>query len=58
MDVEVPCLGGARRRTVNFDNAASTSALRSVRPSADRLLDYCASVHRGTGYQSRVSTQV
>lgn len=58
MDVEVPCLDGTWRRTVNFDNAASTSALRSVRSSTDRFLDYCASVHRGTGCQSRVSTQV
>jgi cysteine desulfurase/selenocysteine lyase len=56
-EVDVPCLDGKVRRYVNFDNAASTPALKVVREAVVRFLDYYASVHRGTGMKSRVSTQ-
>jgi cysteine desulfurase / selenocysteine lyase len=56
-EVEVPVLGG-KRRYVNFDNAATTPALRQVRDAVDRFLENYSSVHRGTGYKSLLSTEV
>ena len=52
----VPVIGGAARRYVNLDNAASTPALRSVADTVAEFLPYYSGVHRGTGYKSRVST--
>jgi selenocysteine lyase/cysteine desulfurase len=54
--VDVPPLGGTRRRYINFDYAASTPALLAVRDGIDRFLDYYASVHRGTGFKSQLAT--
>lgn len=56
LDVEVPLLDGSRAPYVNLDNAASTPALQAVRTGVDRFLDFYASVHRGTGFKSRLST--
>ncbi len=56
-EAEVPVLGG-RRRYVNFDNAATTPALRQVRDTVDAFLEHYSSVHRGTGYKSLLSTEV
>ncbi len=55
-EVEVPVLGGGMRRYINFDNAASTPPLRSVRDGVNDFLDHYASVHRGTGFKSQFST--
>jgi selenocysteine lyase/cysteine desulfurase len=55
-EIDVPVLDGSRRRYINFDNAASTPALKAVRDGVDRFLDYYASVHRGTGYKSQLAT--
>jgi len=43
-------------RQVNLDNAASTPPLRSVLDAVTAFLPSYGSVHRGTGYRSRVST--
>lgn len=51
----VPVHGGARRYT-NLDNAASTPPLVSVRDSVFEFLEWYASVHRGNGFKSRLST--
>jgi len=56
VDEEVPVASGARVPYVNFDNAASTPPLRVVRDRVERFLDWYASVHRGTGFKSRLST--
>lgn len=56
-DLGVPTL----RRTVvdyaNFDHAASTPALVAVTQAVDSALRTYASVHRGNGYASQVTTQ-
>ena len=52
----VPVLGGPPVRYVNLDNAATTPPLRSVVEAVAELLPLYSSVHRGTGYKSRVST--
>ncbi len=55
-DKKVPLLDGSMVRYVNLDNAASTPALRDVTATIERFMDYYSSVHRGTGFKSRVST--
>jgi cysteine desulfurase / selenocysteine lyase len=58
VDECVPTLGGRLVPYVNLDNAASTPALVSVMDAIDRFLPFYASVHRGTGYKSRLSTRI
>ncbi len=55
-DEPVPVLAGRRVPYVNLDNAATTPALRPVADAVTAFLPLYASVHRGTGYKSRVST--
>ncbi len=54
-DTMVPVVDG-RRRYVNLDNAASTPPLSAVHQAVERFGTWYASVHRGSGYKSRVST--
>lgn len=56
IDAMAPLLSGERRRYINLDNAATTPALRSVRDAADAFLEWYSSVHRGTGFKSRLAT--
>lgn len=51
-----PLLDGRLVPYVNLDNAASTPPLREVMHTVDCFLPYYASVHRGTGFKSRLST--
>src|SRR6478609_4435436 len=55
-DLEVPLVQGGQRTYANFDYAASAPALAAVTDCVANLLPYYASVHRGAGYASRVST--
>jgi len=57
-EVHVPVSDGRRLRYVDLDQAATTPAFRSVRDTVDRFLDWSASVHRGAGFKSRLSTEV
>jgi cysteine desulfurase / selenocysteine lyase len=57
VDEPVPTLDGRMLPYVNLDNAASTPPFVSVIETIERFLPYYSSVHRGTGYKSRVSTQ-
>src|SRR5512135_635262 len=53
----VPVLDGSSRPYINFDNAASTPALREVMDTVNAFMEWYSSVHRGTGFKSRVATQ-
>jgi cysteine desulfurase/selenocysteine lyase len=53
----VPVLDGAPRRYINLDNAASTPVLDDVLQTVNRFMNWYSSVHRGTGFKSRVATQ-
>lgn len=57
-DVEqkVPLLDGTRGTYINFDNAASTPSFLSVQAAVNDFLPWYASVHRGAGYKSQLST--
>ncbi len=57
IDRTVPLLDGSEARYVSLDNAASTPALRDVLDAVQRFLPYYSSVHRGTGFKSRLSTE-
>ena len=53
----VPCVDGAERPYLNFDNAASTSALPAVAERVAEALPWYSSVHRGAGYKSQLCTR-
>lgn len=56
LDREVPLLDGRRVPYVNLDNAASTPPLIDVARAVDEFMPFYSSVHRGTGFKSRLST--
>jgi len=56
IDRTIPLLDGTTVPYLNLDNAASTPALRDVLDAIERFLPYYSSVHRGTGFKSRLST--
>jgi selenocysteine lyase/cysteine desulfurase len=56
LDEPVPLLDGRRVPYVNLDNAATTPPLRDVVEAVQRFLPFYGSVHRSTGYKSRLST--
>lgn len=53
----VPCVDGRDRPYLNLDAAASTSALPAVARAVDDFLPSYASVHRGAGHKSQLSTR-
>lgn len=55
---KVPVLGGPKRTYIYFDNAASTPPLVPIWEEIDDYLDWYSGVHRGTGYKSRLSSQL
>lgn len=57
IDREIPLLDGSRVTYVNLDNAASTPPLLDVIEALERFMPFYASVHRGTGFKSRLSTE-
>lgn len=57
IEQRVPVLDGSTPRYINLDNAASTPALGEVMDTVNQFMDWYSSVHRGTGFKSRVATQ-
>jgi cysteine desulfurase / selenocysteine lyase len=57
IDHPVPLLDGTRAPYVNLDNAASTPPLQDVLDAVNAFAPYYSSVHRGTGFKSRLSTE-
>ncbi|GAB3466093.1 aminotransferase class V-fold PLP-dependent enzyme [Actinophytocola sediminis] len=54
----VPLVDGRAVPYANLDHAASAPCLLAVRDAVDELLPWYASVHRGAGFASQVSTRV
>jgi len=52
----VPVLEGGKRPYINFDNAASTPVLREVLDTVNDFMRWYSSVHRGSGFKSKIST--
>lgn len=57
IDQMVPVLDGSMQPYINLDNAASTPVLREVLDTVNQFMDWYSSVHRGSGFKSRVATQ-
>jgi len=57
VDLPVPVAGGRTVTGINFDNAASTPPLKRVRDAVNGFSEVYSSVHRGTGYKSRLATE-
>jgi selenocysteine lyase/cysteine desulfurase len=57
-DLAAPLVGGGSVRYANLDYAASAPALAEVADYLTEVLPFYASVHRGAGYASQVSTSV
>jgi selenocysteine lyase/cysteine desulfurase len=57
-ELATPLAAGGEARYVNLDYAASAPALVEVAAHLNEILPYYASVHRGAGYASQVSTSL
>lgn len=57
-EIEVPLVTGGTTRYLNFDVAASAPCLVAVKEAVDAALPWYASVHRGAGTKSRVTTEL
>lgn len=57
INTRVPLLNGETRPYINLDNAASTPAFKDVLDTVNEFMLWYSSVHRGTGFKSRVATQ-
>ncbi|WP_031468548.1 aminotransferase class V-fold PLP-dependent enzyme [Sciscionella sediminilitoris] len=56
--VPAPLVDGRRVEYANLDHGASAPCLDAVADAVDEFLPYYASVHRGAGYFSQISTKV
>src|SRR5256886_15755930 len=54
----VPLVDGSWVPYANLDHAASAPCLDAVQDAVNELLPWYASVHRGAGFASQVSTRV
>ncbi|TNC22664.1 aminotransferase class V-fold PLP-dependent enzyme [Amycolatopsis alkalitolerans] len=58
LNAEVPLVTGETVEYANLDHAASAPCLGAARQAVDEFLPWYASVHRGAGFASQVSTKV
>src|SRR6478609_6449962 len=57
-EIQAPLITGGHARYANLDYGASAPALSVVSAYLNEILPYYASVHRGAGYASQISTSV
>lgn len=57
-EIQAPLIQGGHIRYANLDYGASAPALSVVSAYLNEILPYYASVHRGAGYASQISTSV
>lgn len=57
-EIQAPLIQGGQVRYANLDYGASAPALSVVSAYLNEILPYYASVHRGAGYASQLSTSV
>lgn len=57
-DLQAPLIQGGHLRYANLDYAASAPAVTAVAEYLQEILPYYASVHRGAGFASQISTSV
>ncbi|MGF7056728.1 aminotransferase class V-fold PLP-dependent enzyme [Brassicibacter mesophilus] len=56
IDKKIFLRDGKKVNYINFDNAASTPTLSPVLNKVNEFLEWYSSIHRGTGYKSKIST--
>ncbi|WP_368294061.1 aminotransferase class V-fold PLP-dependent enzyme [Dehalobacter sp. TBBPA1] len=57
IDAEVELKNGKNCRGINFDNAATTPPFVSVLQEISSFAPYYSSIHRGSGYKSKLSSE-
>ena len=57
-NLQVPLADGRTVTYANLDHAASAPSLESVKAAVDATLESYASVHRGSGWASRITTEL
>lgn len=57
-DAPVPLAGGGCRAAINFDNAATTPPFKAVMREINAFAPWYASIHRGAGYKSILSSDM
>lgn len=58
INCRVPLPGGGYINEINFDNAATTPPFKGVIQEINNFAPLYSSIHRGTGYKSRFSTEI
>ncbi len=58
LDKETPLLDGTTTTYVSLDNGASTPPMINAVDAINNFMPYYSSVHRGTGFKSRLSTKI
>ncbi|PIE53275.1 aminotransferase [Candidatus Fermentibacteria bacterium] len=58
LDRQTPLLDGSTVTYINLDNGASTPPMMDSVEALEKFMPYYSSVHRGTGFKSRLSTRV
>lgn len=58
IDTKVPLLDGRTVPYINLDNAATTPTLKPVFDKVNEFLRWYSSVERGSGFKSRLSTEI
>ena len=58
LDCETPLLDGSTVTYVNLDNGASSPPMIDSVKALNDFMPYYSSVHRGTGFKSRLSTRI
>lgn len=58
VDTQIPLANGQMVTSINFDNAATTPPFVSVLQSLMSFSSWYSSIHRGTGYKSKYSSEV
>ena len=58
VDSLIPLVNGNQVRGINFDNAATTPPFLSVMEEINSFSSNYSSIHRGTGYKSRLSSEI
>ncbi len=58
VDSLIPLVTGNQVKAINFDNAATTPPFVSVMEEITNFAPKYSSIHRGTGYKSRLSSEI
>lgn len=58
VDTTVPIINNKWTTAINFDNAATTPPFKSVMEGINKFAPWYSSIHRGSGYKSKLSSDI